>query len=208
MNNLSLSIEAFHLIRPAWLILLPLVGIIWWIGRQRAKVDPLANNGLAPHLRDAMLLGATSARRFQPIDGVAAILVLALLGASGPTWSRVPDPFLAQTAPVVIVLEVSTSMEATDIMPSRLERAKQKIRDLLELRAGARTALVAYSGTAHRVVPLTEDAQVMLPYLEGLLPEIMPEDGSNATAALEIATDILAAQEAPGGVLFVLDGFG
>ncbi|AXI44733.1 VWA domain-containing protein [Sulfitobacter sp. SK012] len=207
MTDLSLFIEAFHLIRPLWLILLPVVGVIWWSIRRRANVEPFANDGLAPHLRDAMLLGAKSARRLQPIDGVAAILVVTILGASGPTWSRVPDPFLAQTAPVVIVLEVSTSMEATDIMPSRLERAKQKIRDLLELRAGARTALVAYSGTAHRVVPLTEDAQVMLPYLEGLSPEIMPEDGSNATAALEIATDILAAQEAPGGVLFVLDGF-
>ncbi|MFK7878977.1 VWA domain-containing protein [Roseobacter sp.] len=206
MNNLSVFLEAFHLIRPFWLLLLPLIGLVWWRARQRANVEPMANDGLAPHLRDAMLLGAKSARRFQPIDGVAVVLALTILGASGPTWSRVPDPFMAQTAPVVIVLEVTASMEATDLMPSRLERAKQKIRDLLELRAGAKTALVAYSGTAHRVVPLTEDAQIMLPYLEGLLPDIMPADGSDATAALMIADDILATQETPGGVLFVLDG--
>ena len=125
------------------------------------------SDGLAPHLREALTLGAQTGRRWQPIDGVAAGLLFAVIGASGPTWSRVPDPFVAQTAPLVIVLKVTPSMDAPDVAPTRLERGKQKIRDLLDLRAGARTALVAYAGTAHRVVPLTEDADIMRPYLEG-----------------------------------------
>ncbi len=106
-----------------------------------------------------------------PIDGVALGLVCLAIGAAGPTWSRMPDPFVAQSAPVVVVLKVTPSMERNDVAPSRLERGKQKIRDLLQLRAGARTALVAYAGSAHGVVPMTDDPDVMTPYLDGLTPE-------------------------------------
>ncbi|MEM1235709.1 MAG: VWA domain-containing protein [Pseudomonadota bacterium] len=204
--DVGLFIEAFHFLRPWLLLLVPVVLLLWWFIRDHGQSKVAQADGLAPHLREALTLGRVSKRRFQPIDGVVAGLILAILGAAGPTWSRVPDPFLAQTAPLVVVLEVSSSMEGTDIAPSRLERGKQKIRDLLELRAGARTALVAYAGSAHRVVPLSEDADIMLPYLEGLSTETMPSDGSNAAAALEIATEILTGETAPGAILFVLDG--
>ena len=93
-----------------------------------------------------------------------------------------------------------------DIAPTRLERSKQKIRDLLDLRAGARTALVAYAGSAHVAVPMTEDPGVMLPYLEGLSPEVMPTEGNRAAQALALASDLLAREQGPGAVLFVTDG--
>merc|ERR1711960_14392 len=96
-------------------------------------------------------------------------------------------------------------MEASDVAPSRLERGKQKIRDFLDLRAGARTALVAYAGTAHAVLPMTEDPQVMVPYLEGLSPEVMPREGAVAGEALALAQAMLSEEGAPGGVLFVTD---
>jgi len=96
-------------------------------------------------------------------------------------------------------------MLSTDVAPSRLERAKQKILDLISTRTGARTALIAYAGSAHRVAPLTEDPEVLKPFLEGLSPEVMPAKGENATAALELARAVLAAEEAPGAILFVLD---
>ena len=114
------------------------------------------------------MVGKPRGGRLLPIDGVALVLALACLGAAGPTWSRVPDPFVAQTAPLVIALKVTPSMENRDVAPSRLERSRQKIRDLLALRTGARSALIAYAGTAHSVVPMTEDPNVLLPYLEGL----------------------------------------
>ena len=205
MTDMSMFLSAFHFVRPWMLLALPLICFLWWRARDNSKTGSDGNDGLAPHLRAAILLGANQRRRFQPIDGVCAMLAIAVLGASGPTWSRVPDPFVSQSAPVVVVLEVTPSMEATDVQPSRLERAKQKIKDLLDLRVGARTALVVYSATAHRVVPLTEDAQIMRPYLEGLSPDVLPEEGLNATAAMQIAQDILEAEQTPGGVLFILD---
>ena len=205
MSELAVIVDAFHFIRPLWLLLLPVVAAFWWmVRRARMHRQPPAG-GLAPHLRAALTVGASSGGRLRPIDGVALTLALLVLGASGPTWSRVPDPFAAQSAPVVVALEVTPTMEGDDVAPSRLERGKQKVRDLLELRAGARTALVAYAGSAHVVVPMTEDPDVMVPYLEGLSPEVMPKEGARADDALQLSAELLAQEEAPGGVLFVAD---
>lgn len=205
MTDWSLLFSAFHFIRPLWLLLLPLAVFIWWrtrwIHRSRVSVDET----IAPHLRRALTVGTSGKRRWQAIDGVGLSLVLIIVGAAGPTWSRQPDPFVAQSAPVVVLLKVTPSMEETDVAPSRLERGKQKIRDLLDRRAGARTALVAYAGTAHRVVPMTEDPAVMVPYLDGLEPDVMPEDGDAAGDALQVAVDILEREAEPGGILFVAD---
>jgi Ca-activated chloride channel homolog len=205
MSEVAVILDAFHFIRPFWLLLLPAIAALWWIVRRaRMHREPPAD-GLAPHLRAALTVGASGGGHLLPIDGVALTLALLVLGAAGPTWSRVPDPFVAQSAPVVVALKVTPSMESDDVAPSRLERGKQKVRDLLELRGGARTTLVAYAGSAHLVVPMTEDPNVMVPYLEGLTPEVMPKEGARADGALQLAAELLAQEEAPGGVLFVAD---
>ncbi len=203
--DLRLFIDAFHFLRPFWLLLLPAVALIWFFVRRRATRPAQEADGIAAHLRAALTVGGAHRRHLVPIDGVALCLALASLGAAGPTWSRVPDPFLAQTAPLVVALKVTSSMTDEDLAPTRLERAKQKIRDLLDLRAGGRTALIAYAGSAHSVIPMTEDPNVVQPYLEGLSPDVMPQDGADAAAALQRARDILAKEDAPGGILFVTD---
>lgn len=197
--------DAFHFIRPWWLLLVPLAAALWWAVRRTRDERTSPAAGIEAHLREALTVGKRGAGRVRPIDGVAAVLILAALGAAGPTWSRVPDPFLAQSAPMVVALAVTPSMEADDVAPTRLARGKQKIRDLLDLRAGARTALVAYAGTAHAVVPMTEDPAVMQPYLEGLTPDVMPKEGDRAADALALAETLLAGEAAGGGVLFVTD---
>lgn len=206
MTSLLPALEAFHFIRPLFLVLLPVVLLLWFLVRRGAVSTAPVADGLAPHLRAALTLGADQQRRLLPIDIVALALALAALGAAGPTWSRVPDPFVAQTAPIVVVLKVTPSMTSDDLAPTRLERAKQKIRDLLALRAGARTALVAYAGTAHAVVPMTEDPNVLAPYLAGLSPDIMPQDGDDPASAIGLAQTMLAKESAPGGILIVTDG--
>ena len=197
--------QAFHFIRPWVLLAVLAIAALWWVVRGAAMRKSKVADGISPHLQKALTVGEAGARRMLPIDGVALALVLTCIAAAGPTWSRMPDPFTAPTAPVVIVLKVTPSMDGTDLAPTRLERAKLKIRDLLALRAGARTALIAYAGTAHRVVPFTEDAQIMVPYLEGLSAEVMPQEGANAQAAHALALDMLDAEDAPGGILFLLD---
>jgi len=205
MDILATALSAFHFLRPWMLVLALAVLWLWWSVRSRALRREEAAPGIAPHLQKALTVGETGRRRLLPIDGVALALICVVLAGAGPTWSRMADPFTAPTAPVVVVLKVTPSMARDDLTPSRLARATFKIRDLLEMRAGGRTALVAYAGSAHRVVPFTEDAGIMLPYLEGLSPEIMPKEGADVLAALALAETLLEGEGSPGGILFVLD---
>ena len=96
-------------------------------------------------------------------------------------------------------------MDQADVAPTRLERAKQKIRDLLAARAGARSGLIAYAGTAHLVMPLTDDRSVIEPFLAALATGLMPGDGKNVTAAVSLATQFLAAEPVAGTILVVAD---
>ncbi len=199
------GLAALHLLRPYWLIGLVPMMALWWSARRRSSGKGPDPTGIAPHLASALTVGDSGTRRLYAIDGVALAVVLMLLAASGPTWSRVPNPLLAQTAPLVVALEVTRSMEAPDLPPNRQERARFKIMDLVASRAGARTALIAYAGTAHRVAPLTEDPNILRAMLEALTPEVMPVEGDNATAALALAQAELVKSDTPGAILFVLD---
>src|SRR5262249_26289963 len=124
------------------------------------------------------------------------------------TWKRELPPFVEDKAPLMIALSLSSSMSKTDVAPSRLERAKQKIRDLLAARAGARTGLIAYAGTAHLVMPLTDDRTVIAPFLAALAPGLMPQDGENAAAAVGLATQSLTNETVAGSIILVADDLG
>ncbi|WP_108838628.1 VWA domain-containing protein [Tateyamaria sp. Alg231-49] len=198
-------IGVFHFLRPGWLLALVPLALIWWAIRwQKTRDDPLPE-GIAPHLARALTVGLNEGRRVYPIDGVALTLGLLVVAAAGPTWSRVANPLLAQTAPLAVVLKVTPSMENVDVQPTRLKRASFKILDLIERRAGAKTALIAYAGSAHRVTPLTEDPNILKSYLSGLAPDMMPEEGDRADQGLELAQAELEGSETPGAILFVLD---
>ena len=195
----------FHFLRPLWLLTLVPLALIWWQVRWQKTRDEILSEGIAPHLARALTVGLNEGRRVFPIDGVALTLGLLVLAVAGPTWSRVANPLLAQTAPMAVVLKVSPSMENIDVQPTRLKRASFKILDLIERRAGAQTALIAYAGSAHRVTPLTEDPNILRSYLSGLAPDMMPEPGDRADQALAIAQTELDGSDTPGAILFVLD---
>jgi Ca-activated chloride channel family protein len=197
--------EAFHFLR-GWVFLAALPVLwMWWRTRRKQGAQAEDVRWMAPHLAQALTVAGTARKGLQPIDVITLVMLLLIAAAAGPSWTRAPAPFAAQTAPLVIVLQVSPSMETTDVAPDRLARAKQKALDLLELRAGARTALVAFGGSAHVVVPMSEDPGVMQPYLEGLQPDVMPIEGQNILAGFEVAEQLLARETTAGGVLFLVD---
>lgn len=199
------TLAAFHFLRPVILLALIPIALVWFIVRPRRVKKTTVSNHIAPHLAAALQVSNSSERRIFPIDGVCLGLILLTVGAAGPTWSRLPNPLIAETAPLVVALKVTESMETPDLAPTRLDRARFKILDLIAERAGARTALVAYSGSAHRVSPLTEDPNILRPLLEGLSPKVMPTPGDDATAALGLAVEILHGADSDGAILFVLD---
>lgn len=199
------SLQFFHFLRPFWLAALPLVAWMWWLIRPHRAGRAALPDMIAPHLAAALQVRSDGRTRILPIDGVALGLGLIVLAVAGPAWTRMPNPLIADTAPLVVALKVTDSMMSADLAPTRLDRARFKVLDLIAARAGARTALIAYAGSAHNVSPLTQDPNILRPLLEGLKPEVMPKDGANAGAALALANSVLQEAQTAGAILFVLD---
>jgi len=202
------SAITFHLLRPLWLITLVPVMAITALLLWRQDVRAQWGGVIAPHLLDHLIVKPGRTRAINPLTLVATAMVLGIVALSGPTWQRELPPFVEDKAPLMIALSVASSMNGTDVAPSRLERAKQKIRDLLAARAGARTGLIAYAGTAHLVMPLTDDRRVIEPFLASLSPALMPGDGSNVAAGVALAAAALRLEPVAGTVLVVADDAG
>jgi Ca-activated chloride channel family protein len=205
---LEQALSSFHLLRPAWLIALgPLVLLVALI-RRRERADLQWTAAISPHLLKHMLVRPQQRWHISPAYLVAAALFLGIVALAGPSWRRELPPFVEDKSPLMIALDVSATMGETDVAPSRLERAKQKIQDLLTARAGARTGLVAYAGTAHLVMPLTDDRGVIEPFLAALTPGLMPVQGNNPAAGLEAAAHALTNEPFAGTILIVTDDIG
>lgn len=186
----QLHFSHLHFLRPAWL-LMPLVIIPLALALYR-KASSGANwrRAIAPELIDHLLEpGQTQRRRWVWLLGAAWLL--AALAMAGPTWEKVPQPVLQKRDGLVIVLDLSLSMYAEDIQPSRLQRARYKIFDILKRRREGLTGLVVYSADAHVVAPLTDDTATIANLVPALAPAMMPSFGSNAAAGIESAIQLL-----------------
>ena len=204
---MEIDLTALHFLRPQWLwLLIPaiLLPVFWY---RRNNVRARWRNIISPLLLDHLIVGDTARRRIQPIHTLALLIGISAITVAGPTWQQERPPFNQDKAPLVIVLELAHSMDATDVAPTRLERAKQKVLDLASARKGARTGLVVFAATAHLVVPPTEDPAMLELYLPALAPSLMPRDGKNASAGLDIAERLLAKDPVAGTIVFISDGF-
>jgi len=184
--------------------LIPVAAIVILIALRR-RPESQWGDVIAPNLLKHLLVKPDHRWRIDPLYLVASGLVIGIVALSGPTWRRELPPFVEDKAPLMIALSVAPSMSESDVAPTRLERAKQKVRDLLEARAGARTGLIAYSGTAHLVMPMTDDRAVIEPFLAALTPNLMPVQGNNATAAAALAANLMAKETVAGTILLVAD---
>jgi len=161
---------------------------------------------IAPHLLKHLVRHPSRRPWMRPTAVALPCFVISTLSLAGPAWERQKTPFVQDEAPLVVALDLSQSMDAIDVQPTRLLRAEQKIRDLLALRPGARTGLIVYAGSSHTVLPLTDDSKVIETYLVSLETGLMPVPGKNPEKALKLAEEMLAKEAAPGTIVFVTDG--
>lgn len=199
-------IADFHFLRPWWLMALLVPVAIFWLASRSGDARNKWKGMIAPHLLDRLVVDAKGRSRIRPVWLLALLLTVAILAAAGPTWQRQAPPFVEDTAVLVIAVDLSATMDAIDITPSRLERAKLKIRDIVAGRSGARTAIIAYAGSAHLVLPLTDDASLLETYSDALATRIMPKQGKDTAAAVKLAGDILKQDGTTGTILFLTDG--
>ncbi|MDF0673113.1 MAG: VWA domain-containing protein [Nitrospira sp.] len=199
--------DTFHFLRPLWLLCIPAALWLVWIWQRHTDQRRQWAGIIAPHLLDHLIIGAKQGFRLRPMHMITVAVILAGIAAAGPVWEREPPPFTEDKAPMVVAIDLSRTMDAVDVPPTRLERAKQKVRDLAALRSGSRTGLVVYAGTAHLVLPPTEDPALLEIFLAALETDLMPVAGRNAVAALALADRLLEKESAAGTVLFITDAF-
>lgn len=96
-------------------------------------------------------------------------------------------------------------MTQTDVPPTRLERAKHKITDLIELRGGGNNALIAYAGSAHIAMPMTQDSAILTPFLQAIEPQVMPVAGKSLASTLPVIESLLP-PDSGGSVVLLSDG--
>lgn len=195
----------FHFLRPTFLWLIVPAFLILILGLMNMKQSISWKEIIAPHLRPYVIHKGSNRIKLVMHWISFLSLVLASLALSGPTWKKIEIPGQELQTSLVILLDLSESMLSDDIDPNRLERAKFKIQDLLDQDPIAKTGLVVYSGSAHTVVPLTEDYQIIQNHIETLSPSIMPLAGKNLKEAIQLSDSLLSQTEAPGTILIFSD---
>jgi len=201
-------LEHFHFLRPTWaLLLIPWLAMVVIRSQQRDKQD-MFGGIIAPHLLQHLRLQRFDTRWLNPKNFSLLFMVLVLLVIMGPTWRQQLSPLNQDQAALVILLDVSSTMQQKDVQPSRLQRAKQKISDLLALRPDKKSALIVYSGTAHSVLSLTADQDILNQYLAAITPAIMPRSGKFPEYSLPLADEILRGRNAPATIVMFSDGLG
>lgn len=199
------TLSHFHFLRPWWLLVcVPAVLLVWTVQR-RGDVRRRWRKTIAPHLLDALMIGERHRVTWRPVHLVALLLVLGAVALAGPSWKQERPPFLDDRAPLAIAVDLSRSMDAEDVTPTRLERTKLKIKALLKRRDGGRTSLYAYAGSTHLVLPLTDDAQLLQTFVDALQTRIMPVPGRDMAQALRNIDADLAREPVPGTILFITD---
>jgi Ca-activated chloride channel family protein len=163
-------------------------------------------NVIEDHLLSNLIVERESSPWFGPIGIMGVVTIFLFVALAGPSWEKRSSPFTEDRAALVIALDVSDSMDQSDVQPSRLQRAKQKIMDLLLLRGDSYTGLIAYAGTAHTVIPLSNDRQVISHFLDAMSTEMMPRPGKVPEAVLPVADRLLQEVSVPVTLLVIGDG--
>ena len=192
-SELMASSADFHFLRPLWFLgLIPAVlvlALFQWRKRSAGNWAQIINPALLPFL----MQGETGKKRHSTawlITGLALVWLLSCISLAGPTWQQLPQPVHKEDSALIVVFDLSPSMLAEDIKPSRLVRARYKLIDILKKRREGFTALVVYGGEAHTVSPLTEDSNTIISLVPILHPTLLPEYGSNTEEAIEIALEL------------------
>jgi Ca-activated chloride channel family protein len=193
-----------HWQRPFWLLLIPLLGFLLWQLWHREKRSGRWQ-ALLPPAFQAVLLTANRGRSSRlPWLALGLAWLLATLALLGPSWQRIEQHNQKPADPLVVLLELTPEMLASDASPNRLAQAKRKLLDLLQARQDAQTAIVVYAGSAHTLVPLSDDLATSRNLLDALSPGIMPEPGKRADLAVTKALQLLEQGAQGNGRLLLL----
>ena len=199
-----MDLSEFHFLRPAWLLLALLGVALPLLWRRSRDLQRRLRGNIAPHLLPYLLLTPSDPHRLRPVHLLSALLVLGAVAAAGPTWQQDRPEFLENRAPMIIAVDLSPSMDTADVPPTRLTAAKHKLHDLVQRRKGARTALLVYAGSAHLVLPPTDDPALLDTFIQALSTDLIDKPGKDVAGVIDQAQRLLG--QTSGTLLLVTDG--
>ncbi|OBT16941.1 hypothetical protein A9264_09425 [Vibrio sp. UCD-FRSSP16_10] len=175
----------FEFLYPqAFLLLIPLLLVILWI-----KNTSAGSQVVASHLANAIKGEAKKTKASH--NWLVLLSIVAVLALSGPSFEKQSIPASQSSQARVLVLDMSRSVYAQDIKPSRLDQIRYKAQDILSLFTQGQTGLVAYAGDAYTLSPLTTDAATLSNLVHNLSPDIMPIQGAQADLGVKQAITIM-----------------
>ena len=198
----------FHFLRPYWLLgLIPMAVLVFSLWRNQKSANAWGQM-IDEHLLEHLLIAQQKVNKAKIHNGWFVLsALLAIVALAGPTFEKRPLPVFETELSKVVILDLSLSMNATDIKPSRLARAKFKINDSLAATKEGQIALIVYAGDAFVISPLTTDAKTIATLVPPLAPELMPVLGSEPFKAFELASELFAnAGVFSGQIIWITDG--
>ncbi len=191
----------FHFARPLWLLaLVPWAIMFFGLWHKKVGVSTQWESVCDAHLLKHLLVKPQGKQtRRLPFFLLFFSVLLSIIALAGPLWQRLPLPLFRQDSNVVVVLDLSLAMDAVDLKPSRLARARYKLQDLLQQRRQGNTGLVVFAKEAYTVSPLTSDTQTIMGMVQALKPAMMPVQGNNIAVGLAKAAQLLAQAHDNGG---------
>lgn len=198
--------SGLHWLHPGWL-LLALLPLPLLFGQRRHDQHPRLEQFIQRHLWARVLSAALPAGRARPAGFMAAWLLLSLALAGPYLVEETPQEIEKLAANIAVIMDISPSMSARDVQPSRLARAQKMVTDFSQGLDHHRLALIAFSANAYTVLPLTEDTGAFRHFLNQLDPSLAYVTGSNLGRGLRLARQALDNERGSGGlVLLVSDG--
>ncbi|WP_462322592.1 vWA domain-containing protein, partial [Halochromatium sp.] len=204
--------SSFHFSQPEWflgLLLVPLVALWLWRSAAKAARGPIhryADAHLLPHLSGVHELGRSE--RWGQFLNWTLLWLLVLTAMAGPRWDYASVRLFHPGDNLLILLDISGSMDATDTAPTRLGRARQEIQDLILQNRELRLGLIAFASVPHVISPVTEDSRALLLALPALSTGLTQLPGSRLHGALDRAEQLLNAlpEESAKAMLLISDG--
>jgi Ca-activated chloride channel family protein len=201
--------ESFHFLRPEWLLAAPLIVPLVWLARRGAAAASAWRRVCDPELFEHLVAREGGRAPRWPLFALVAGWVVSSVALAGPAWERLPQPSFASPTSTVLVLNLSRSMDATDVAPSRLGRARFELLDALAARGDERLGLVIFSEEPYTVTPLCDDPSVIAAQVPVLATNLMPGRGTRVDRAIDHASELLSRAGAVSGrILLVSDGAG
>jgi len=201
--------ESFHFLQPDWFyLLIPLAVILLLLKPNAGGKDSwqkVIDKDLLPWLK-VKSTGSASSRL--PVWLLGMGWLVSTIALANPVWEKLPQPVFQTDQARVIVLDLSLSMNSSDLKPARIERARFKISDILAKQQEGVIGLVVFAGDAFVISPLTRDGETIAALLQALTPDIMPVQGSRADLGLQKAGELLKqAGRLRGEVLLLADSY-